>query len=92
MADVTGRMKYGVSLIDGLPLRPHLCELILNDITHQLHKEGKTITILRGAPLQQLSTRRMLAERNLLKSSDINQPDTSQKALEALWASYDECR
>ena len=77
MADVTGRLKYGVSLIDSLQLRPHLCKLILNHITHQLYKEGKTITISRGAPLRQLSTRRMLAERNLLEGSDINQRDTS---------------
>ena len=77
MADVTGRMKYGVSLIDGLPLRPHLRELILNHITHQLYKEGKTITIPWGAPVRQLSTWRMLAKCNLLEGSDISQPDTS---------------
>ena len=92
MADVTGRMKYGVSLIDGLLLRPHLRKLILNHITDQFYKEGKTITIPWGAPLRQLSTWRRLAECNLLEGSDINQLDTSQKAREALWASYDERR
>ena len=90
LADVTGRMKYGVSLIDGLPLRPHLRELLLNHITHQLYKEGKTITVPRGSTTRELSTRRMLAERSLLEAGDINKPDTSQRAMEALWASYDE--
>ena len=80
MADITGKLKIMMPLVDALTARPHLRELLLNHALSAAYKAGQTVLVRRGTKLKEVSEQRMLAERKVLEDGNISNPDRVVRA------------
>ena len=86
VGDATRRMRIAVPLFEGIGLKPHLRELLLNYIVHNAHKRGKPLTVVKGTKTREISEARLLAERKVLEEGELSKPADVDAALRALGA------
>ena len=65
MLDVTNKMRYAVTIMEGLEMRPHLRQCLLNKIALELHRAGQPMTVVKGTAVREVSERRLQAEQEL---------------------------
>ena len=86
MGYATHCMHIAVPLFEGIGLKPHLRELLLNYIVHSTHKCGKPLTVVRGLKTRKVMEARLLAEWKVLEDGELSKPTEMDAALRALGA------
>ena len=86
MGDVTRCMRIAAPLFEGIGLKPHLRELLLNYIVHNAHKHGKPLTVVKGTKTREVAETKLLAERKVLEDEELSKPAEIDAALRTLGA------
>lgn len=77
-------MRVLFPLVDGMAVRPHLRELLLNHALMAAHRAGDTVLVPRNLDVVEVSESRMQAERRVLEKGELSRPDKVKKALQAM--------
>ena len=84
LLDVTNKMRYAVTIMEGLEMRPHLRQCLLNKIALELHRAGQPMTVVKGTAVREVSERRLQAEQELLLGAKLDAPTDAARALSQL--------
>ena len=81
VGDVIRSMRIAIPLFEGIGLKPHLRELLLNYIVHNAHKHGKPLTVVKGTKTREVTEARLLAEQKVLEDRELSKPAEIDAAL-----------